>query len=336
MAEDSIRPSPELLEVHARAREAIARGDREVLESIFSREACTLFIGSADEEWLPQRETIIDYVLADVELEQAVPDAWARRSGTVDIEVDAWQKGQFGWVTQKSRFEAVSGVPILARATYLFHLEAGQWRCVHVHFSHGVPIESVYGHAGGASLQAIASQVSRDQPEIMASTSGGTTTIAFTDIEGSTEILERLGDNGWMDLLHWHDSVIVTTTEVHGGEVVKTQGDGFMLAFTSATSALDAAIAMQSSSAPGYEGQPVRIRIGIHAGDAVRERSDFFGHAVVVAARVATMALGGEILATQLVKDLVAGVTRFSFGPSRSVELKGIEGPCVVHTVHLT
>jgi len=304
------------------------------MEGLFSREECTLFIGSADEEWISGRSTIIDFVLADVELEKAVPDAWTQRLTRVDVEISAWQRGQFGWVTQRSQFDAITGGTVLARATYLFHLEAGQWRCIHIHYSNGAPSEAIYGHAGGASLLAVASQVSRERPEISVSaTNGGTTTIAFTDIEASTEILERLGDDRWMDLLRWHGSAVATATESNGGEVVKSQGDGFMLAFSSATNALDASMAIQLASASGYESQPVRVRIGVHAGDAVRERADFFGHAVVVAARVAAMALGGEVLATQLVRDLVAGNSKFSFGPPRFVELKGIEGTCAVHTV---
>jgi class 3 adenylate cyclase len=107
---------------------------------------------------------------------------------------------------------------------------------------------------------------------------------------------------------------------------VKSAGDGYMLAFGSASHALQCARGIQSASIPGFHGQPVRVRIGVNSGEVIKDRDDFYGHAVVVAARVAAHALGGETLVTELVAGLVAGDDRFNFGPPRSAELKGLDG----------
>jgi len=103
-----------------------------------------------------------------------------------------------------------------------------------------------------------------------------------------------------------------------------------MLAFSAASRALDFAATVQSRTEAGYQGQPVRVRIGVNAGDALREREDFFGHAVTVAARVAAHALGGEVLATDLVVGLVAGTERFRFGDAQTAQLKGLSGSYVM------
>jgi class 3 adenylate cyclase len=86
---------------------------------------------------------------------------------------------------------------------------------------------------------------------------------------------------------------------------------------------------VQSRTAIGNQGQPVRERICINTGDAIRDRDDFFGHAVGVAARVAAHALGGEVLVTDLVVGLVASVVQFRFGDAQTAELKGLAGSYV-------
>src|SRR5437870_1958812 len=73
----------------------------------------------------------------------------------------------------------------------------------------------------------------------------GAFTILFTDIAGSTALLERLGEKPWFDLIRAHDALVRRVTEEHGGTVVKSQGDGFMLVFTSARAGLQSAIATQ-------------------------------------------------------------------------------------------
>src|SRR5262249_33495772 len=113
----------------------------------------------------------------------------------------------------------------------------------------------------------------------------------------------------------------------HGGTVVNRQGDGSMLAFSSARRAVSSAKSIQHRVAEEItDGTPLRVRIGIHAGDAVREADDFFGTTVHYAARVAGHALGGDILVSSVARDLVAGGSDVTFLEGRDVELKGIDG----------
>jgi class 3 adenylate cyclase len=123
--------------------------------------------------------------------------------------------------------------------------------------------------------------------------------------------------------------VIRRLTAEHSGTVVKSQGDGFMLAFASSRRAVRCALGIDQAIAATFKdpGSPIRVRIGLHVGETVREAEDFFGHAVNYAARVASSARGGEIVVSSLVHDLLAQTGEFDFEESRQVELKGIDGP---------
>lgn len=158
----------------------------------------------------------------------------------------------------------------------------------------------------------------------------GTVTILFTDIEGSTELNEALGDQLWLDLLADHDRIIRQEVAIYGGVVVKSRGDGFMLAFPSARQALAAAIgsqkALSARNAKSPESPPIRVRIGVNTGEVVKQSGDFFGRHVNYASRVADKARGGEILVSELTKALVQGSPEFQFGPPLQAELKGFSG----------
>ncbi len=160
----------------------------------------------------------------------------------------------------------------------------------------------------------------------------GTVTIMFSDIEGSTEKTDRLGDNAWMDVLREHNAIVREQIKAYGGFEVKSEGDGFMVAFQSARRALDCAIAIQQAlearnakGEMGNEGEPVRVRIGLHAGEVIKEGEDFFGRNVIMAARVASQARGGELLASGVLKALLEG-SDVPWGDKRVAELKGLSG----------
>jgi adenylate cyclase len=129
-----------------------------------------------------------------------------------------------------------------------------------------------------------------------------------------------------LDLLRRHNAIIEEATAEHGGTVVETQGDGSMLAFSSARRGVACAQAIQREigSAFADRSPPIRIRIGVHTGDALQEADHFFGKTVHYAARVASHALGGEVLVSNVVHDLVSG-PGIDFQESREVELKGLE-----------
>jgi class 3 adenylate cyclase len=151
-------------------------------------------------------------------------------------------------------------------------------------------------------------------------------TILFTDMEGSTTLTQRLGDAKAREVLRTHERIMREALRAHGGAEVKTMGDGFMASFSSATRALECAIAMQRAFARHNESaeEPVRVRIGLNAGEPIAEEEDLFGTAVILAARIAARAKGGEILASDVVRQLVAG-KGFLFADRGEATLRGFE-----------
>src|SRR5205807_10343417 len=127
----------------------------------------------------------------------------------------------------------------------------------------------------------------------------GRVAIVFSDIEGYTATTERLGDSRTQALLREHNAIVRREVRAHRGVEVKSQGDGFMLAFADPCDALACAVAIQHAvSAHDFSGEQVRLRIGIHVGEVIREARDFYGRTVILAARVADQARGGEVLVT--------------------------------------
>jgi class 3 adenylate cyclase len=164
---------------------------------------------------------------------------------------------------------------------------------------------------------------------------GAFRTILFTDVEGSTALTERLGDARAREVLREHERIVREALRAHGGAEVKALGDGFMASFSSATRALECAVAMQRAFAARSEsaGEPIRVRIGLNAGEPIAEEADLFGTAVNMAARIAAQAQGGEILASDVVRQLVAG-KGFLFSDRGGVALRGFEDPVRLYEVH--
>ncbi|MCI0859882.1 MAG: adenylate/guanylate cyclase domain-containing protein [Chloroflexi bacterium] len=109
-----------------------------------------------------------------------------------------------------------------------------------------------------------------------------------------------------------------------------------MLAFSSARRALQCAMAIQRAFAAHNQEHaegPVLVRIGLHTGELVQEREDFFGKNVILASRIADQAKGGEILVSALLKELTDSAGDIRFGEVQEVELKGLAGPNRVHAV---
>ena len=123
-------------------------------------------------------------------------------------------------------------------------------------------------------------------------------------------------------------------TAEHGGTVVKSQGDGSMLAFASARRALTCAAVIDRGIAEAFADleDAIRVRIGLHVGEPVREANDFFGHTVNYAARVASSAAVARSSSRRSCTTC-SQTGEFEFAEARSVELKGIEGAQVVYPV---
>jgi DNA-binding SARP family transcriptional activator len=173
-----------------------------------------------------------------------------------------------------------------------------------------------------------------DAPTAVDALDEGTVTIVFTDIEGSTETAARLGDRRWVEVLAEHDRVVRGHAAAHGGREVKSQGDGLMLAFSSARAAVDFGMAVQRDlEERPLAGERVRVRIGLHTGEAVRVGDDLLGRAVITAARITDACAGGEIGVSDLVRRLVDSAGDLEFDSRRELRLKGLSEPEQVHTV---
>jgi len=152
----------------------------------------------------------------------------------------------------------------------------------------------------------------------------GIVTILFTDLVSSTELLQRAGDEDAQRIFAAHHKLLRDAVAVHGGREVQWLGDGLMAAFPSAAEAVRCAIAMQQASRRPAGGERLRIRAGLNAGDALRDESDYFGTAVVVAKRLCDRAESGQILCSSVVAGLLAGRQAFAFEELGKLELKGI------------
>jgi class 3 adenylate cyclase len=191
------------------------------------------------------------------------------------------------------------------------------------------------GSSADASIDAVTAAVSLERPDLRRHAAvDGRLTLCFSDIEGYTAMTDRLGDVRSQRVLRAHNEILRHELAANGGVEVKSQGDGFMLAFTDPAAAVRFALGMRT----GIEGHAfeedvgtMRVRVGVHTGVVLREGDDFFGRTVIVAARVADAADGGEILVTDDVHATLGDA--FRFGPPRDVELKGFPGTRRVHPV---
>lgn len=153
-------------------------------------------------------------------------------------------------------------------------------------------------------------------------------TVLFTDVEAHTAMMTRLGDRGGRDVLRLHEQATRDALKTFGGTEVKTMGDGFLASFRSTQRALDCAVALQRQLSAGRQDLPpdFRIRVGMNAGEPIAEEGDLFGSAVITAARILNLADGGEILVSNVVRELVAGKGHL-FADRGSHVLRGFDEP---------
>jgi len=137
-----------------------------------------------------------------------------------------------------------------------------------------------------------------------------TASIMFTDLEDSTQMLTRLGDEENQTLLASHSKIIRDQLDKYGGVEVKTMGDGFMIAFYSARKAVSCAVDIQRDLQEFNRENPERqlkVRIGLNLGEVIKEEEDYFGSAVVIAARIMDESSGGQILVSDLLRQVADG-----------------------------
>lgn len=185
-----------------------------------------------------------------------------------------------------------------------------------------------------SSIEVLIASVERRRPDFGAAAApDGAVTLAFSDMEGFSAMTERLGDRKAHAVIQAHNAIVRKALQAHGGQEVELQGDGFLLAFPTPRQALLCAVAIQRACARHSArrgAEPIRVRIGLHSGTPIKEGDRFFGITVILAARIAAQAGGGEILVSAAVHEQVRDDPGFAFGDSREAALKGLAGTHVM------
>jgi class 3 adenylate cyclase/pimeloyl-ACP methyl ester carboxylesterase len=157
-------------------------------------------------------------------------------------------------------------------------------------------------------------------------TDSGVRTVLFTDLVGHTEMMRRLGDASGRELLREHERMTRDAIAKHAGTEIKTDGDSFMVSFGSVAAAMECAVELQRAFARRNEAadEPLRVRMGLNAGEPIGDEGDLFGESVILAARIKDQACEGEILIAEPVRHLLAG-KGFAFADRGTFVPKGFE-----------
>ena len=192
---------------------------------------------------------------------------------------------------------------------------------------------SVFERLGAApGLQSIDELLAREAPA-PASEPHEAKTFMFTDIVKSTNLVEAIGDDAWLDLLRWHDQTLRALFADHAGEEVDHAGDGFFVNFSRPEQAVECAVAIQRQLAEHRRthGFAPSVRIGLHATHVSRSGRAYRGKGVHEAARIAALAEGGEIVASVPTVENDPGHVAVS--EPRTVTLKGLSRALDVVTI---
>jgi adenylate cyclase len=318
---EMIRPSPELLAVSRRWFQGIITRNTEILRDYLSTAEELRFIGTGEGEYWSGpavRDGVADFF-------EVVPDF----DEIKELEAEAYENGETGWSSfaHRIRFAGFADANV-HRTTLIFALDGAAWKIVHRHASVPAPNIDVVGVEQLAIQNLV--DAARDEGPALNQTEG-LASVLFTDLEGSTTLAATLGDQRWSTLINDHFQVMADIIRAHRGQFVKSLGDGTLSCFLSAHEALTAAIEMQDAVASATVEPRLGLCIGIHTGDVVQARGDFFGTVVNKAARITTAAAAGEILVSDSTRAMVGGTTKFRFAYTVSVPIKGLEGQHVVH-----
>lgn len=161
-----------------------------------------------------------------------------------------------------------------------------------------------------------------------------TLTTLFTDLVGSTSLITRMGDTAADTFLRDHATALIEVAARHEGEIVKSTGDGLMVVFHAAVTALDAAAEMQRSVNADLAAHGVAMRVGVASGDAAYERGDWYGVPVVQAARLCSLAAGGQVVVSELAVLNAGSRGAHTLEPIGPVTLKGIPDPVDAYDLH--
>lgn len=317
-----VRPSPEILAIARRWIDAIPNRRPSDLSNLMTDADHLLFFGTAEDEvWSGQ--AVRDGVGAFF---GAIPPV------TTHIEHfgEAYENGATGWacLTHEIAFETHPDRSFLVRSTLILTLEDGAWKIVHRHGSVPTPNEEFTG----AEQTAIADLAAAAKDGIALDQTEGLASIMFTDIVGSSALASALGDRAWSPIIAAHFDMIRDIVAEHDGQFVKSLGDGTMSSFSSARGCLNAASAIQTALNTNTLDPHLSVRIGIHTGEVVQARDDFFGNVVNKAARITAIARAQEIRVSDTTRLISGTPGGFVFSGSKDFDLKGFDGR---HTTYL-
>jgi adenylate cyclase len=322
----TVRESPEIAAAVLRMAKAWETRDFETYADLISAGPHFRGIGTDEDEFWESGEAFLG--VRRVQSDELDSHGWAGAEATVE-RLEAFEAGQAGWASMFIKLRTPNGVVAL-RATLVLILEAGAWRIVQWHTSAPSPNVQTLGVELTTTLDDLLTSVAEDAAALETlARSEGTMTLVFTDIVDSTALAERIGDDEWVAVVGKHEADIRRTTAKHGGTTVKMLGDGSMLAFSSARAAVRAALEIHD----GTEGAEFSVRIGIHSGEVVRREGDLLGLTVNKAARVASVAAPGQILASAVVAELLGAMDGVAFGPPEVFTLRGLSGTHILVAV---
>jgi adenylate cyclase len=313
MPEIRPRRSAEVEAILRRVMDSMAKGDLAALGRLYNPGPEFRAIGTDPDEWW-DAETFLPIVAAQMEELAGMRLAWR--------DLEGWEAGEVGWAAGRARL-TVGAAEADLRFTATLVLDSGVWRIVQYHASEGVPNEQTLGFSLTTTMTEILDSIEPDK-DLGPLEGQGIMTLMFTDVEGSTAHARDLGDRAFTTLMQDHAALVADVASRAGGQLIKTVGDGALLAFSSARAAVGSAVEIQRKSTSAQV--PYAIRIGLHAGDVVRTPSDVMGFAVNKAARVTSAADGGQIVVSSVVRELVGSDPAYRFGAPFTAELKGIEG----------
>lgn len=320
-----------VLDVFAQLSRSMSKSDVDGGVALFANDPDVFLLGTGADEVRLGISAIRDQIARD--LGQADSVAWTFGVQSISAAGSvAWTSGDVS--VRVSMGGETHEMPV--RLTTVLEQRGGRWLIQQMHVS--MPnVAQAAGQSWSTNLEAVADAVAQERVDLRARTApDGTVTLVFIDIEGSTQMAEQLGDLRWLALLRETNAIVRAEIARYGGFEVKTIGDAFMLAFGSARRAVLCAIGVQqqiSRFGGEHPEHAVRVRIGLHAGEPVREGNDFHGLSVNFASRIAGEAAGGEILASALLRQLTESAGDIKFNAGREVALKGFAGTHQVYPV---
>ena len=319
-----MRKSDELIAVMKRIMGAIKDGDPSTIRGVIAPRPETLVVGNRG-EWLYGNEALEVFVA-----QLSVVGSYDRTIHSIE----AYEDGAIGWAAAKHTVSYPSGVSVEGRTTAVFFLSDGVWRVVQWHASS--PIADFLTDVDvPQTLSDLVDSLDDDLDSRLADLfDTEQVALVISDIEDSTKHGVDLGDLVWTDVVNRHFENVRRITDVHRGTIVKTMGDGVLIAFDTAAEAASAAVEIQRSVADRTEVGQYRIKIGVHVGTAVHTDDDYFGYTVNKTARIASAAHGNEILVSAAAAAEINGFDEFILGDPRRLDLKGLPGTHIVHPVN--